>query len=252
MPLSDAASNLGVCTSVLKKICRDNGLVRWPYRKVLSGTSIEEIKKEAARERNKQLIELSKAARQSGASASSAVSSTFGSQLQNKISNSEQDMSKSQGVTMPHNLQQQGNKNIQNGSAQNVLKPSLTKTLDEFKYGFPSDSLSTLCYKWWGSDGYESFCEDGAETDEEDRHKSEELADDGAKPETGKEENNIDSQGTGLLRAVRKRAAEEGREALEIGAFKGYGVNKLGKRERTLLLRIFKSSLSSQWLYGSS
>ena len=24
----------GVCTSVLKKICRENGLERWPYRKV--------------------------------------------------------------------------------------------------------------------------------------------------------------------------------------------------------------------------
>lgn len=27
----------GVCTSVLKKICRDNGLIRWPYRKVSLG-----------------------------------------------------------------------------------------------------------------------------------------------------------------------------------------------------------------------
>ena len=24
----------GVCTSVLKKLCRENGLDRWPYRKV--------------------------------------------------------------------------------------------------------------------------------------------------------------------------------------------------------------------------
>lgn len=33
MPIAEAASILGVSTGALKKICRDNGLVRWPYRK---------------------------------------------------------------------------------------------------------------------------------------------------------------------------------------------------------------------------
>ncbi|KAJ8763028.1 hypothetical protein K2173_023233 [Erythroxylum novogranatense] len=45
LPLSDAANYLGVCVSVLKKICRENGLERWPYRKVLAGKSIEDILK---------------------------------------------------------------------------------------------------------------------------------------------------------------------------------------------------------------
>lgn len=63
LPLSDAANHLGVCVSVLKKICRDNGLDRWPYRKFLSGKSIEDIKKYAAREKSKELAELSKIAR---------------------------------------------------------------------------------------------------------------------------------------------------------------------------------------------
>ncbi|KAE8663708.1 Glucan synthase-like 7 [Hibiscus syriacus] len=61
LPLDDAASTLGVCASVLKKICRENGLDRWPHRKFLAGKSIEEIKKHADRERRKEIAELSKA-----------------------------------------------------------------------------------------------------------------------------------------------------------------------------------------------
>ncbi|XP_022849954.1 protein NLP3-like [Olea europaea var. sylvestris] len=58
LPLSDAADSLGVCPSVLKKLCYENGLVRWPYRQFLSGKSIEEIKKDAAVEKTKQLAGL--------------------------------------------------------------------------------------------------------------------------------------------------------------------------------------------------
>lgn len=121
LPLSDAANNLGtslpsshiwtfkfqiiyfllifcviiragVCVSVLKKICRENGLDRWPYRKVsfcfcfcfsrflsviffygnlitpprlfqyLAGKSIEDIRRYAAREKIKAIADLAKAA----------------------------------------------------------------------------------------------------------------------------------------------------------------------------------------------
>ncbi|KAK9285063.1 hypothetical protein L1049_024248 [Liquidambar formosana] len=169
-------------------------------------------------------------------------------------------MSKLRGVTTPHILQQQGNKNSQSGRPQNLPNTSLTKGIttssDEFKYGFPSDGLSAVSYNWWGSGSPDGnggfFFGDGAEVNEDDKHQSEELADEGAKPETGKGESNIGPQGTGLLMTVRKRAVEEGREALKIGVVRGYGINKRGMRERTLLLRIFKSSLPSQWLYGSS
>ncbi|GFQ05885.1 protein nlp1 [Phtheirospermum japonicum] len=45
LPLSDAADSLGICPSVLKKVCYDNGLVRWPYRKfVTEGCGVKFLK----------------------------------------------------------------------------------------------------------------------------------------------------------------------------------------------------------------
>jgi hypothetical protein len=34
LPIAEAAKELGVCATVLKKICRKNGISRWPHRKV--------------------------------------------------------------------------------------------------------------------------------------------------------------------------------------------------------------------------
>ncbi|XVF60758.1 hypothetical protein PTKIN_Ptkin08bG0074000 [Pterospermum kingtungense] len=240
LPLYDAASTLGVCASVLKKICRENGLDRWPHRKFLAGKSIEEIKRHAARERRKEITELSKVHRQSN------------SQPQNN------EPSKSQGVAAVPNLQQQGTKNIQIGQALNFGHQSLMTGMtmsDEFKYGFPSDGLSMTTNKWWGSnksEGHEVVV-DEAETEGEDKNQSVEKPDDMAneKPdENGKLEDGVGAQGSGLLTAVRKRAVEEGREALKLGVYRGYGIKKLGRREASLLLRIFKSSLPNDWMRG--
>ncbi|KAL4377080.1 hypothetical protein GQ457_02G018630 [Hibiscus cannabinus] len=243
LPLDDAASTLGVCASVLKKICRENGLDRWPHRKFLAGKSIEEIKSHAFRERRKEIAELSKVHLQSS---------------QYHPQNNEQP--KLQGGAAMPNLQQQGAKNIQMGQTLNFSHQSLmigTEMSDEFKFGFPSDGLSVSTNKWWGSsksDGDEVVDVDGAETEGEDKHQSIELPDDmgmaNDKPdESGKLEDGVNPQGSALLAAVRKRGMEEGREALKLGVHRGRGMKRLSSRKASLLLRIFKSSLPNDWFH---
>lgn len=40
LPIADAARELGVCPTLLKNICRDLGLPRWPYRQIRSLTNM--------------------------------------------------------------------------------------------------------------------------------------------------------------------------------------------------------------------
>ena len=40
MPEKAVAKQLGICLTSLKKICRANGINRWPYRKVQSVPSV--------------------------------------------------------------------------------------------------------------------------------------------------------------------------------------------------------------------
>ncbi|XP_052178417.1 uncharacterized protein LOC127792105 [Diospyros lotus] len=161
---------------------------------------------------------------------------------------------------------QQHGKNIQNGRPQHFVSSNMTKathsSLDEFKYGFPSDGLAVVSIKWWGSSslGSNGDISVKGERDFEEAKRTEELVDDGAcmsvineeKPGIGNNESNSSPQGTGLLSCIRKRAAEEGREALRLGVHRGHGINKLDRRERKLLLQIFRSSMPSHLKRGSS
>lgn len=130
-------------------------------------------------------------------------------------------------------------------------------TVDEFKYGFPSDGLSTTSSKWWGRSGPNDSAgkhPDGAEASDHGKGRPEERAEEEADTETcetGEDETMKTPEGTALLTDVRKRAVEEGREALKLGVFRGYGVKKLGKREKMLLLQIFRSSFPRSWIYDS-
>jgi len=40
LPIKDASKALGMCTTRIKKICREHGLVRWPHRKVRGARSV--------------------------------------------------------------------------------------------------------------------------------------------------------------------------------------------------------------------
>jgi hypothetical protein len=42
LPINEAAASLGMCATVLKKMCRKNGVERWPYRKFKSLDSMIE------------------------------------------------------------------------------------------------------------------------------------------------------------------------------------------------------------------
>ncbi|MED6108582.1 hypothetical protein PIB30_025548 [Stylosanthes scabra] len=161
--------------------------------------------------------------------------------------------SKAQGVTAIHNPHAQGTKSADGGRMQSSFNTSMTKgmtTMDEFKYGFPSQGLSTSSNKWWGSSDHDdSAGTNGSRAEsqvEESAGEEEKVA-----SETGNAGASEIPQGAALLMTVRKRAAEEGREALKLGIFRHHGVNKLGKREKTLLRRIFRSSLPSSWIPDS-
>lgn len=243
MNIADAATALGVCNSVLKKICRDNGLVRWPYRKFLAGKSIEEIQKDAARERRREQIELARASKLKDAAATTYAASTI-SQQQGHSGR----IHSQQGYTTSASY---------SGPMRNI--PAY---LDEFEQGFPSKGLSTVPMRWWGdgsSEGNEDEnLGDDSTTEEVNKQESHDKADGNEgkaipmETDTTPEDSDASSlQGSGLLVAVRERAASEGREALKLGVYKHHPMFKISRRENLLLLKVFKSSLPNQWISSS-
>ncbi|KAH9623919.1 hypothetical protein KSS87_002312 [Heliosperma pusillum] len=203
LPLSEAADILGVSSSILKRLCNENGLERWPHRKYLAGKSIEEIKNEAIKEKNKALG-----------------------------GNSQADKHKSNGTTArstPGLSKPQGNAGKQNWRPHQTLAPGLPLEVsifcEEFKYGFPSNGLSTSTNKWWGSG-----CGNNGSSEDEDKT----TLDGKDTPESQVE--NVS------LSAIRKRALDEGQKALESGALKKHGDDQLEKEEKILLRRLFQAS----------
>ncbi|KAJ1641547.1 RWP-RK domain-containing protein [Pavlovales sp. CCMP2436] len=47
LPLTQAAERLNVCVTLVKRVCRENGVSRWPYRKLQSRKKKERIAREA-------------------------------------------------------------------------------------------------------------------------------------------------------------------------------------------------------------
>ncbi|KAL3754833.1 hypothetical protein ACJRO7_001999 [Eucalyptus globulus] len=142
--------------------------------------------------------------------------------------------SKGQGMALPRSSQQPESKQGQSGQIQSVISGSLIKSLavlDEFKYGFPSNGLSVTSNKCWGSGSPGDFAYiDATETGRECRPKWRQCE---------KETSNATLRGASLPRAIRKRALEEGREALKLGVFMSHHAHKIGKEEKSVMLNIF-------------
>ncbi|KAL0758022.1 hypothetical protein Bca101_095690 [Brassica carinata] len=142
-------------------------------------------------------------------------------------------------ITDPRKMQHGGNKSGKSSTNVWANNASLVKTmaaLDEFKSGFPSKGLATVSNKWWGTSGRHQDA--GLESTEEDGGD--------AKDEVAA------SEKQSSLLDVRKRIAEEGREALELGVSQGFGSKRPNKRDQHLLSQIFGSSLPKDWVTESS
>ncbi|GER53387.1 plant regulator RWP-RK family protein [Striga asiatica] len=240
-PLSDAADSLGTCPSVLKKVCYDNGLVRWPYRKFLAGKSIEEIKKDAALEKEKQLAGLKVVGQRN---VSLAVSPSIGPQVRSSTTGSLQGSPTLRSLTPPPTINNRsGSSHINSPAANNTNSP----LLDEFKYGFPSDGLSSISYKWWGN---KSADENAVDIE---KGSSKDATDKSAQQPNKDSENNTNSanlastEWASSLTALRSKAAKEGQRALKLGVYRGYSAKTLDRAKKHALLQVFKSSLPGEW-----
>ncbi|CAI9089023.1 OLC1v1023509C1 [Oldenlandia corymbosa var. corymbosa] len=205
---------------------------------LLLGKSIEQVKEETARERTKRLNEGLKDSGRARDDTNPAAASVQGLQLHNKPTSSNLDLLKSQTVMQP-----QGNKNLQ------VAVPQVQHAeTDEFIFGFPSDGLSTVSYRWWGKNSSGGSMDSSLKSGKDTSVDSNSIASktDGKDLQTKERDISTGSPETGSLSSLRKRAAEEGREALKRGVHRRFDANKLDPAKTQVLQQIFKSSPSTE------
>ncbi|EPS61740.1 hypothetical protein M569_13055, partial [Genlisea aurea] len=112
----------------------------------------------------------------------------------------------------------------------NSTTTTTTTAADQFKYGFPSEGLSTVSNKWWSN----------RDSDETKRQ-----VDAGRR-----EEEATTTTPASSLSSLRKRVAAESKEALKHGVYRGYYNNvktPLDETKRSILHMIFGSTLPAEW-----
>ncbi|KAJ4752634.1 Plant regulator RWP-RK family protein [Rhynchospora pubera] len=262
IPITEAASILGVSTSVLKRLCRKNGIARWPYRQLLSGKTIDDIKKEAEIERRKLQKEREEMGKRKTDSSKTNSAVTIGSFKtigdQNRMA--------------PGQALQQGSRII--GPQVDPFSPmkNIPTYLDEFKFGFPSTGLSTTSNKWWGSEETDPEKSSVKETDPEKSSVKESSPKQSSIKESDSEQSSVkvpepeqssvkesDPEQSSVkevvvpknpferLVALRRRAVEESRALMEGKGNKVIESCSLNKKQKTALLQVFGSSLPDEW-----
>lgn len=239
--------------------------------KILAGKTVEDIKREAAREKAllEKMAQMPSHHGSNPISLNKSGSFSYGSAVPDRERMRSDFMKQQQGgqgrgymvqSSSPRPLHIDHRAHLQN---QFHLRINIPTYLDDFRHGFPRKGLPTVSAKWWGNTVPCERDNEGAEENAPDNLSSGQL-DDGTDElasgqqnekssnasfrETSRDANNKDDlMPASILTRTRKSAVTNGRKALGIAVTRGYGAYRLREKDEALLRNVFEDSLPSLW-----